>query len=94
MSQFRSYLPIVLTQREEYRVWDCLMTKQDDYLQSAADAMGLVRRAPSNEDKGRLLKLAQAWVDLADRARRAARRIRRPNLAEPLEPNKLERHPD
>jgi hypothetical protein len=83
-----------MTQREEYRVWDCLMTKQDDYLQSAADAMELVRRAPSNEDKGRLLKLAQAWVDLADRARKAARRIRKPFLAEPLEPSKLERHPD
>jgi len=83
-----------MTQREEYRVWDCLMTKQDDYLQSAADAMELVQRAPSNEDKGRLLKLAQAWVDLADRARKAARRIRKPFLAEPLEPNKLERHPD
>jgi hypothetical protein len=73
----------VPTWPKEYREWDYLMTKEDDYLQSAADAMELARRAPSNEDKGRLLKLAQAWVDLADRARKAARRMRRPVFVEP-----------
>jgi len=54
------------------------MSKEDEYMQSAAEAMELVRRASSNADKGRLLKLAQAWIDLADRAHDAARRFRRP----------------
>jgi hypothetical protein len=30
--------------------------------------MQLAQRASSNEDKGRLLKLAEAWLNLADRA--------------------------
>ena len=44
------------------------MTKEDDYRQSAAETMELAGRAPIS-DKGRLLALAEAWLDLAERAR-------------------------
>jgi hypothetical protein len=51
-------------------IW--LMNKEDDYRRNAADTVQLAQRASSSEDKGRLLKLAEAWLDLADRARSTA----------------------
>src|SRR5258705_7632990 len=44
-----------------------LMTKVDDYRRSAADALRLAQNAKSSEDKRRLLAMAGAWLDLADR---------------------------
>jgi hypothetical protein len=49
------------------------MSKEDNYRQSAADAMGLANRAASTSDKSRLLGLAERWLDLADRAHRRFR---------------------
>jgi len=68
------------------------MTKEDDYRSNAAETMQLAQRA-SSSDKGRLLKLAEAWLDLADRARKAARNLRRPMILHPLV-RKIDRFPD
>jgi len=46
------------------------MTKEDDYRRNAADAMALARRAGTSGDKGRLLALAEKWLDLAEQAHR------------------------
>ena len=67
------------------------MTKADDYRRNAAETMQLARRAASTEDKGRLLKLAERWMDLADRARQATHRLRAPNETHPLVREKLDR---
>jgi hypothetical protein len=50
------------------------LSKEDDYRQNAAETMRMAQRASSISDKGRLLKLVEAWLDLADRAHKAARR--------------------
>jgi hypothetical protein len=68
------------------------MSKEDDYRRNAADTMQLARRASSNEDKGRLVMLAEAWLDLAERARGAAKRLRRPLLVHPLVQKKLDQY--
>jgi hypothetical protein len=66
------------------------MTKEDDYRRNAAETMQLAQRASSSADKGRLLKLAEAWLDLADRARLMVRRLRRPGDVHPLVREKLD----
>jgi hypothetical protein len=54
------------------------MTAEEDYRNRAAETVDLAHRASSTADKGRLLALAEAWLDLADRAhRRIAHRTRR-----------------
>jgi hypothetical protein len=60
------------------------MTKEDDYLDSAADAVRLARHADASFDKTRLLGLAGAWVDLADKAHEDTLRPRRPIILHPL----------
>jgi hypothetical protein len=70
------------------------MNKEDDYRHNAADTMQLAQRALSSEDKGRLLKLAEAWLDLADRAHRTAKRLRRPPVIHPLIRKKLDQYLD
>ena len=70
------------------------MTKEDEYRQNAADTMQLAQRASSSSDKGRLLRLAEAWLDLAERAHNAARNLRRPTILHPLVQKKLDRYPD
>jgi len=49
------------------------MAKEDDYRSYAAETIDLASRANSTSDKGRLLAMAEAWLDLADRAHRLAR---------------------
>lgn len=49
------------------------MAKEDDYRRYAAETIDLASRANSTSDKGRLLAMAEAWLDLADRAHRLAR---------------------
>jgi hypothetical protein len=66
------------------------MTKESDYRTNAAATMRLAHRASSIADKGRLLKLAEAWLDLADRARTIARRLHKPGNLHPLLQEKLE----
>ena len=53
---------------------DALMSLEDDYRRNAAESIALARRAGSSAGKGRLLKLAEAWLDLANQAERVARR--------------------
>ena len=68
------------------------MSKENEYRRNAADTMQLAQRASSNEDKGRLLKLAEAWLNLADRACITARRLRRPSVLHPLVRKKLDQY--
>jgi len=68
------------------------MTKEDDYRRNAADTIELAHRASSSWDKGRLLRLAEAWLDLADRAHRTARNMRSPMIVHPLVEEKIDRH--
>jgi hypothetical protein len=70
------------------------MTKEDDYLDNAADAVRLAQHAYSSSDKTRLIELAEAWVDLAEKAHEAARRPRRPTILHPLVQKKLGGLPD
>ena len=48
------------------------MSKEDEYRKNAAETVRMASRAATNEDKGRLLAMAEAWLDLADRAHWAA----------------------
>jgi hypothetical protein len=48
------------------------MAKQDDYRNKAAETVNLANRAATSTDRGRLLSLAEKWLDLADRANRVA----------------------
>jgi hypothetical protein len=43
------------------------MTKQDDYLDSAAETFDLATRTSNSADKSHLLNLAEKWLALADR---------------------------
>ena len=70
------------------------MTKEENYRRNAADSVQLAQRAGSTADKGRLLKLAEAWLDLADRAHSAPKRLRAPTILHPLIQKKMERYPD
>jgi hypothetical protein len=45
------------------------MSKQDEYLHSAAQTVDLAARISSSGDKSHLLNLAKRWLDLADRSR-------------------------
>jgi hypothetical protein len=55
------------------------MTREDEYRRNAADTVDLAHRAGTSSDKGRLLALAEKWLDLAERAHRiASRTIGRP----------------
>ncbi len=70
------------------------MTKENEYRKNAAETMHLVRRVSSTEDKSRLLKLAEAWLDLADRARKIRNRLTGPSDLHPLLRDKLDRYAD
>jgi hypothetical protein len=48
------------------------MTKEDEYRRNAAQSVELAKRATSAANKDYFLRLAEAWLDLADRARRIA----------------------
>jgi hypothetical protein len=70
------------------------MSKDDDYRRNASETMLLAQRASSSKDKGRLLNLAESWLDLADRAHQAARHQRRPTNLHPLVREKIDRRFD
>jgi hypothetical protein len=50
----------------------------DEYRKHAADTLKLARGQPDSADKSRLLIMAEAWLDLADRI---ARRVRKPRAS-------------
>jgi hypothetical protein len=50
------------------------MSKADDYRCHAADTLDLAQRASSTADRVRLLIMADAWLDLSDRAHKLAGR--------------------
>jgi hypothetical protein len=52
------------------------MTDEDKYRQHAADLVRLAQRASTSADKGRLLALAEAWLDLVDGSKALANRFR------------------
>jgi hypothetical protein len=49
-------------------------SKEDDYRRHAADTLDLAQRASSTSDKARLLMMADAWLDLAERVHKLERR--------------------
>jgi hypothetical protein len=51
-------------------------SKQDDYRGQAAETMRLAQHASSSTVKARLVNLAEAWIALAERARKAGRQFR------------------
>jgi hypothetical protein len=44
------------------------MSKPDEYRRTAASLLDLAQRKDSLADKNRLVVMAKAWLDLADRA--------------------------
>lgn len=51
------------------------MGMEEEYRQHAADSLDLANRQTTAADKSRLLLMAEAWLDMADRlARRLKRR--------------------
>jgi len=60
------------------------MSKTDEYLDNAAETVDLANRASSCADKSRLLRLAEKWLDLAERASRLVRRSKSPVGEHPL----------
>jgi hypothetical protein len=65
------------------------ITKEDDYRQKAMEALHLAQRTPSSPEKTRLVKLAEGWVELADKAHEDNQRPRRPTILHPLVQKKL-----
>jgi hypothetical protein len=58
------------------------MSKEEEYLANAADSLDLAERATVPDDRRRLFRLAEAWLDLASRIRSRA-----------SHPRKIEDHP-
>jgi hypothetical protein len=54
------------------------MTKEDEYRRNAAQSLELAKRSSSTASKDYFLRLAEAWLDLADRARRRIPKVRAP----------------
>jgi hypothetical protein len=65
------------------------MTKEDDYRRNAAETLELAHRAGNSADKGRLLALAEKWLDLADRTRIARNQIGKIRQVHPLVQSKI-----
>jgi hypothetical protein len=49
------------------------MEKEDEYRRHAASLLELATRAADTKDKGRLLLISEAWLELADKISRMAR---------------------
>ncbi len=65
------------------------MGLEDDYRKHAGNLIQIASRQVTSADKGRLLLIAEAWLDLADRI---GRRIKRRTTVEhPLVEQALER---
>jgi hypothetical protein len=57
------------------------MSKADEYRNNAVESYALAQKVSSSADKGRLLKLAEKWLDLAERS---GRRAKHPVVEHPL----------
>ena len=58
--------------------WGAAMSKEDEYRDNAAKLVELSQKAQVSSDKSRLMALAEAWLDLAERvARSPIERLRR-----------------
>jgi hypothetical protein len=54
------------------------MSKEEEYREHAMTMLELAQRQPVSAEKSRLMALAEAWLDLAERAARApVERLRR-----------------
>jgi hypothetical protein len=53
------------------------MNKEDNYRRHAVDLFRLAQKASTPVEKGRLLALAEAWLDLTDRSMALVNRYRR-----------------
>ena len=42
------------------------MTKQEEYVENVVESLELAERLASSSDRRRMLKLAEAWVELAN----------------------------
>jgi hypothetical protein len=51
-------------------------SKENDYRRQAVEAVRLAQQASSSFAKARLVNLAEAWIELADRAHKARRLFR------------------
>ena len=58
------------------------MRLENEYRKHAADSLDLANRQTSSADKSRLLLMAEAWLDMADRI--AKRLKRRSSVDHPL----------
>jgi hypothetical protein len=63
---------------------DKRMNREHEYRSRAAQTVDLARRASCSSDKGKLLDMAQAWLDLADRAHKVAKKRMRKMVEHPL----------
>ena len=70
------------------------MSKEEDYRQKAAETIDLANHAGNSSDKGRLLRLAEKWLDLADRAHQLPRRLGPRGSDHPLVSKALGRQAD
>jgi len=65
------------------------MSKADEYRNNAVESYDLAQKVPTSADKNRLLRLAEMWLDLADRT---ARRSKQPVVEHPLVATELGRN--
>ena len=60
------------------------MSSEAEYRRNAARTIAMASRAGASHDKGRLVRLAENWLDLADRTRRNMRAPRSKVQEHPL----------
>ena len=60
------------------------MSKQDDYLDNAAQTLNLANHVSKVAQRFHLLDLAEKWVELADRSHRQAEHCAGPREEHPL----------
>lgn len=59
------------------------MGLEEEYRKHAADSLEMASKHPDNAEKGRLLLMAEAWLDLANRIARRLKK-RRATVDHPL----------
>jgi hypothetical protein len=65
------------------------MSSESEYRRWAAASLDLAKRAAALADKTRLLVIAEAWLDLADRIGRAQRRAAQQAIDDPASAHSL-----